>query len=354
MMMVSDLTAVLATGMIFTLNIFGVLQFWHLYIASILYGLGNTFQWPAYSAAISTMIPKEQYSRANGLMSLMEAGPGVLAPILAGVLYPMIGLTGLLGIDVATFFIAISALAVITIPKPQTTDEGEKARGGMLKESWAGIQYIFQRPTLLGLQLIFLFGNLFTGIGFAVQAPMILARTDQNSLIFGSVQTAGAIGGIIGGILMSSWEGFKNRSRGVLIGWSLVGISAMGLLGIGRGLTLWIPAMIISGILNAMINTSNQAFWQAKVAPDLQGRVFSSRRLIAWISQPVAPLIGGALADFVLEPAMNFHGALAPFFGWLVGTGPGAGMGLLFVFCGLLVTLIGISGFFFPALRNAD
>ena len=100
MMMISDLAAVLATFGIMLLAALGMLEFWHLYFAAILYGIGNTFQWPAYSAAISTMVPKEQLGRANGLMSLMEAGPGVFAPLLAGMLYPLIGLTGILIIDV--------------------------------------------------------------------------------------------------------------------------------------------------------------------------------------------------------------------------------------------------------------
>ena len=90
MMMVSDLTAGLATVSILVLQAFGVLEVWHLYAAAVFQGLGNAFQWPAYSAAISTMIPKEKYGRANGMMSLIEMGPGVLAPMLAGALLPLI------------------------------------------------------------------------------------------------------------------------------------------------------------------------------------------------------------------------------------------------------------------------
>src|SRR5258706_13576991 len=84
MMMVSDLGAGLATVAVLVLQAFGALQIWHLYAAAVFQGLGNAFQWPAYSAAISTMIPKEQYGRANGMMSLIEMGPGVFAPLLAG------------------------------------------------------------------------------------------------------------------------------------------------------------------------------------------------------------------------------------------------------------------------------
>ena len=354
MMMVSDFAAILATGMVFILYALGRLEFWHLYVSAVLNGLGNTFQWPAYSAAISTMVPKAQLGRANGLMSLMEAGPGVLAPILAGALYPIIGLVGLLGIDVATFFIAIGALVFVHIPQPQRTQEGEQASGGMLKEAWSGFQYIFSRPSLLGLQMVFFFGNLFSGMTFTLLAPMILARTGQDSLIYGSVQTIGAVGGILGGITMSIWSGLKRRQFGVIFGWMMEGIFFVILLGVGRGLPVWGAAMVLGGLVGALINTSNQAFWQSKVAPDLQGRVFSARRLIAWFTQPIAPIIAGTLADYVLEPAMRTESTLSVTFSNLVGTGPGSGMGLLMVFCGISITLVGLTAYFIPAIRNAD
>jgi MFS transporter, DHA3 family, macrolide efflux protein len=354
MMMLSDLAAILATGGIFLLYSLGMLEFWHLYIAAVLNGIGNTFQWPAYSAAISTMIPKEQLGRANGLMSLMEAGPGVLAPLLAGALLPFIGLTGILAIDVVTFFFAVGALLFVHIPQPRKTEEGQKKSGNIWSEAAYGFTYIFARPSLLGLQLVFFFGNLFSGIGFTLMAPMILARTDSNSLIFGAVQTAGAIGAVAGGILMSIWGGFKRRVHGVLLGWMLTSISGIFLFGIGQGLSIWIPAIVFGALFGPLINASNQAIWQAKVAPDLQGRVFSARRLIAWFAQPIAPIIAGTLADFVLEPAMRGNSGLASIFGGLVGTGPGAGMGLLMVVCGLAAALVGLSGYFIPAIRNAE
>ncbi len=354
MMMVSDLTAVLATGAIFILVGTHQLQFWHLYITSIVYGIGNTFQWPAYSAVISTLVPKEQLGRVNGFMTMMEAGPGVAAPILAGMLLPVIGLASILAIDVITFFVAISALVIVNVPQPRKTEEGQKESGNLWSEAAYGFTYIFARPSLLGLQLIFFTGNLFSGIAFAILAPMILARTGNNSVIFGSVQSAGAIGMVLGGLLMGIWGGFKRRVHGVLLGWTAFSLLGLFLLGIGQNAIWWITAMVLMNLIGPVVDGSNQAIWQSKVAPDLQGRVFSSRRLIAWFAQPIAPVIGGALAEYVFEPAMNSQSALAGMFSGLVGSGPGAGMSLLLVFCGLAGGLVGLSGYFIPAIRNAE
>lgn len=353
MMMVSDLAAGLATIGILLVLYFDVWQFWQMYVASIIFGLGTAFQWPAYSAAISTMVPKEQLGRANGLMSLMEAGPGVIAPILAGALLPVIKLTGILFFDVATFILAIGALLIVHVPQPIRTEEGAKASGSMLKEAAYGFKYIFARPSLLGLQLVFFAGNLFAGMVFTLMAPMILSRTDNNSLLYGSVQTAGAIAGLVGGVLMSVWGGFKRRVHGVLFGWIISGIG-MAIIGLAGGLPIWITGLAITSIVVPLVNGSNQAIWQSKVAPDLQGRVFASRRLIAWITNPISPIIAGTLADFVLEPSARAGIGLPAAFSWLVGTGPGSGMGLLIVFCGLVGVLVGVAGYFAPAIYNAE
>jgi hypothetical protein len=57
----------------------------------------------------------------------------------------------------------------------------------------------------------------------------------------------------------------------------------------------------------------------------------------------------------VLEPAMrNPQSTLASTLGWLVGTGPGRGMALLFIIGGGLAAVVGISGYAFRVLREAD
>ena len=100
--------------------------------------------------------------------------------------------------------------------------------------------------------------------------------------------------------------------------------------------------------------SGSDAIWQAKVPPALQGRVFSARYWLGEIIMPVGYLITGPLADHVFEPAMQPGGPLVPVFGWLVGVGPGAGMGLMFIVTGTLGTLLGLGGYLLPALRYVE
>jgi MFS family permease len=355
MMMVSDLSAGLGTIFILVMQSLGRLEVWHLYVTAAIAGLGNCFQWPAYSAAISTMLPKEQYGRANGMMSLVEAGPGIFAPLLAGALLPLIGLAGILWLDVLTFLVAIGALLLVHIPTPTQSAEGQKAAGGsLLQDAVYGFRYIFARPSLVGLQLTFFFGNLFAGIAFTVLAPMILARTGNSEAALSYALSAGALGGVVSGMLMSVWGGFKRRVHGVLLGWVWSGLVGMFLLGLGRDVAWWAVFMFLGALPHAIINGSNQAIYQAKVPPDVQGRVFAARRLIAWFTNPISPVIGGALADFLLEPGMRAGGWLTPVFGGWVGEGPGAGAAVLLLVCGLAAALGGAAGYFVPVIRDAE
>jgi len=284
---------------------------------------------------------------------LIDMGPGVLAPMLAGALLPVFGLTGILSLDVTTFMLAILILLFVHIPQPSHTVEGAQSQGNILKEAIFGFRYIFARPSLLGLQLVFFFGNLCTGIAFTVLAPMVLLRTGNDATSLGLVQSAGAIGGVVGGIAMSAWGGFKRRVYGVLGGW-IVSSFFFALMGLGTWVPFWMATNALSALFIPLVNGSNQAIWQSKVAPDVQGRVFSARTLIAWLTNPISPLIAGMLADRVFEPAMQLSGGLSSSLGWLVAPGPGAGMGLLIFFSSLGGILAGLAGYFSRPIRHAE
>lgn len=354
MMMLSDLGSGIATIGVLILFSTGQLELWHLFVANAITGIFQTFQWPAYSAAITMIVPKKHYARAHAMNDLAGNTSGIFAPLLAGALLPFIGLGGILTIDIVTFLIAIGALLLVVIPQPEVTEEGLESRGSIWKESAYGFRYIFKRPSLLGLQTIFMIGNFFATMAYTLLAPMILARTDSNALIFGSVETAGAVGGVAGGLIMSAWGGTKKKVHGVLMGWAIAGLFGMTLIGIGNGLPMWALGAFFGAGTVPLINSSNQAIWQAKVAADLQGRVFATRRLIAWFVTPIATLIVGPLADLVFEPAMSEPSFLSSTFGWLVGYGAGAGMALIMVFSGLAMTGVGLGGYGVRVVRDAE
>lgn len=367
MMMLSDLAAGLVTIAVFILYATGRLEIWHLYVAMAITGTFQGFQWPAYSAALSVMIPKEHYVRANSMLEIVGPGSNIVAPIVAGALLGFgqvggfDGLNMIMIIDIVTFSAAIGSLLLISVPKPERTEAGHEAtEGNIFKEAIYGFRYIIQRPSLLGLQITFMVGNLLANMGaITLLAPLILARTNSNAWLFGISQTIGAVGIVIGGLVIGAWGGFKRRIHGVLLGWAMAFLFEAVVVGLGRAqpvwmMSLWGIGIFVSALFFPLVNGSNQAIWMAKVPHDIQGRVFSARRLIAWFASPLGALIAGPLADYVMEPAMRQGGALTGTFGWLVGVGPGAGMSLIFIFTGIAGLAFSLGLYLVPVIRNAE
>jgi MFS family permease len=352
--MISDLAAGTTTIFLLLLYTTGNLQIWHLYVMGALAGAFESFQFPAFSAAMTMMLRKEQYGRANGMMSVAEAASGIIAPLLGGLLLTIIGIGGVMTVDVVTFVLAVTAVLITYIPQPAVTAVGLQARNSLWRESFFGFHYIWVRPSLLGMQMMFFLANLFGGYSAVLLVPFILARTGNNELMLGMVQSAFGIGGLVGGIALSVWGGPKAKVHGVLLG--MVGNFLLGsfVLGIGQTLPVWLIGAFFTMFFIPILNGSNQAIWQAKVAPDVQGRVFATRRLIAQITGPLAMLTAGPLADRLFEPAMRNEGAWTALFGWLVGVGPGAGIGLLFVVTSLTGALAALSGYAIPAVRHIE
>lgn len=357
MMLVYDFLLLSAIAVLLVLESSGKLEVWHLYIAAIFQGVGFAFRQPSYSSAITILVPRKQYVRANGMIALLYDTPEIFGPVLAGVLYMAIGLNGILAINLLTFVVSIGALLFVEIPPTPHTEEGDLSHGRFFKEAFYGIRYILKRPGLLGVHLIFLFGNFFSGIALSVTAlyTMILLRTGGNTeVVAGSIQSVGALAAVAAGVFLGIFGRIKRPIRAILLGWIISGLLGLTLLGIGQTLMIWLIAIVIDSVFGPIVDVALETFLQTKIPPDIQGRVFSASDFIAQAIIPITPLLAGYFGEKIFEPAMSAGGTLAHTFGWLVGIGPGSGFGLMIFLCGIGGALVGLWGYFSPAIQNVD
>ena len=354
LMILGDLVAGVSTIFLLILFLIGEMELWHIYLVAVVSGTGEAFQRPAYMAAISTMIPKKHYGRAQGMIGMVASATSIIAPMAAGALLGFIGINGIMFIDVGTFLFAISMLLLVRIPQPVETSEGKKARGSMWRESAFGFRFLLARKPLLIMLMSFATLNLVLTFAFSIMAPMILARTGTNEVMLAAVMTFFGIGGVAGGAVMSIFGTPKKRVRGLYL--SILGSMLLGptLLGIGNSLPLWAAGAFFVVFFAQMASGTSGVIWQTKVPHDVQGRVFAYRGMIASIASPIGMILAGTLADYVFEPMMQIGGWGVDLFGKLVGTGPGAGMGLMMVLAGAVGVFLGLSGFIIPSIRNLE
>ena len=351
-MILSDSGAGLVTLSVAALLVTGNLEVWHVFLATAASATFTTFQWPAYSATTTLLVPKEQLGRAGGMVQIGEAVSQLLAPAAAGALFVTTGLQGVVLIDFITYLIAVGTLLFVRFPQPETTKEGEESKGTLLSEAVYGWKYIAARSGLLGLLLIFAAFNFLNSLTNPLLAPMVLDMTTAD--VVGYLFSIVGVGMLIGTLVMSVWGGPKRRIHGVLFFLFLAGLFTMGF-GISASLTVMAVAGFLLMLVLPVINGSSQAIWQSKVAPDVQGRVFAVRRMIAWSIIPIAYVLAGPLNDKIFKPLLVEGGTLAnTIVGEIVGVGPSRGTGLLFIVIGLLSALVALSGYLSPRVRNVE
>lgn len=328
-MLLSDFATALGTLAVFLIYTFGDLEIWHIYLISILAGFFTAFQYPAYAAAVTTMLSKEDYARASGMLGSARALSGILAPLFAAALLIPLGLSGIMLIDLTTFIFAFGSLLLVHIPQPEQTATGLQSRGTLWQEILFGFRYIKERPSLRGLTILFMIAGIFLAIGATLMAPLVLSLTQNNESALAAVQSTGAVGGIAGGVILSLWGGVRRRIHNVLIGGAAACLLGILWLGLTRTAILWAIGSFCFAFFEPFVEGGNIAIWQTKVEGDVQGRVFSARHMLVQIPYLFGILISGYLAE-----AISISGVL--------------------IFAGLAGAVVFLLGYIFRQVRDAE
>ncbi|MFU8872798.1 amino acid adenylation domain-containing protein [Micromonospora sp. SL4-19] len=321
------------------------LQLWHLFTVVTLSAIATAFQQPAYLAAITQLVPKRYYGRANGLAQLGSGSGTILGPLLGGALAAAIGLRGVVLIDLATFLFAVTVTLSVRFP-----NSGFKKREEpFLQEILGGWRYISRRHGLVAIiaftaALNFLFGMievLATPLTLSMAAPTVL----------GMVLAASGAGLVVGAVGMSVWGGTRRRVTGILASFALIGAS---MVVIGLHPHPLFPALGLfgMGLATAVLNTHWLALVQTKVGLELQGRVIATTLMLSWLMVPAGFLSAGPLAGR-MQAATAPGGPLAGAAG-LLGAGPGRGIALLVVLAGLLTILLGLVAYRYRPVRTLE
>lgn len=332
-MLMADLSMALIAGTLTVLVSAHMLTLWTLVPLMAALSAVNAFHSAAFDTSYVMLVPNRLLPRANGMMQTSMSFAQILAPMLAavlialpgmgregslGALSPLIGRVAdgtalVTGLDALTYLFAAVVLAFIHIPSPERRD---LAPAGKPKKSlWADVRegavYVFHRPPLLWLLATFTMAN-FCLSTLNVLMPMIIKfnLADSRELLGLSVDQAmgrlgslAGIGGLIGGLMISAWGGLKSRRvLGVVVPMVFTGAAQM-LYGLSSAFYLTAAMAFLIQFTMPLTNAHSQSIWQTQTPKEMQGRVFSVRRIIAWVSNPVAATLAGVMGGY-LDPGM--------------------------------------------------
>ena len=351
-MILSDLGTSMITGIVLLLVLSNHLEVWHIYIAVIMSSSLNAFQQPAYIAAIAQLVPPKNLSRANGMVQASFAIAKITAPVIAGLLMKALGIKAILLIDLMTFAIAILTLISVKFPDlKRFTKSKQRIVNQLIDDTISGWNYIAVRPGLSRL-IGFIAISYFTmGVLEVVLWPLLYQPGSTDRL--GIVLSLGGCGMLLGSVLMSVWEGPKNRVKAII---TCVGLQSVIVFIGGTRISLVVLGAGIFGYLfsQPIIVSCNQAIWQSKVPASLQGRVFALQQTLERSLAICAYLSAGPLVDNVLNPLINTDGIVARTISKFVSTGMAQGVPLLLILLGGINLIIVAVAYGEPRLRYLE
>lgn len=339
-LMLSDMGSAFATLVALLLYQSNALALWHIYLLSLLVGFFTSFQYPAYIAATTLLVPKQDYTRAQGMIGLAQSSSKIFAPMVAAALLPSIGMGGIMTIDLITFLVAFGGLIWIKIPPHTDPKPASPTQTGFTHEVVSGFRYIFAHPTLRSLTILFITVNFFLAIGATLLAPTILSYTVNDEGVLATILSVGAVGGIVGGGLLGIWGGPRRRIHGILLGGVFASLAGISLFGLARSVLMWAIASFFFSFFEPFVQGSDTAVRQSLVDREMLGRVFSAHQLLTQIPY----LIGVGVSGWLAELGMSK----------LVGVEGGIHLSVSLVVTGIFGAAIFLSGYAFPSIRHAE
>ncbi len=301
-MIVFDSITALFTLLLAVLFIFDFAQIWHIYIVMFIRSTCGQFQWAAMTASTSLMVPKQQLSRVAGANQTLNGLMNIIAPALGAFFIQILPMQGILMIDVSTALLAVIPLLFFKIPQPvrngSALSPGIKRKTSVWQDLAEGWKYVVGWPALMGIILLAMLVNFLINPAFSLLPLVVTEHFGKGAYELGLIDSAFGIGVILGGLVLSAWGGFKNRLLTSLVALVFAG-SATLMIGLAPAnmYLMAVAGMALFGFLNPMINGPIFAVMQAKVEPEIQGRVFSFLTAGAGFASPLGLAIAGPVAD---------------------------------------------------------
>lgn len=351
-MIVSDSIAAIMSVILAYLIWHDMLQLWQMYFFNFVTAMAGSFQYPAYQAAVSTSISKDQMVRANGLMGASRSIISILTPMSAGILIEAIGLKGIVVFDLITFCIGTAFVikSVSGLPSvKQVSDQTHIKRA--ISDFLSAMSFFKDQRLMLSMLAYEVFHCSLIVLVESLITPLVLSN--HTTLELGYIMTWGAVGSLAGsGLLIINRS--PKRLMTAFLSCNVILSLFIFIAGVGNSVILYSSCALLAMMFGSAGEGCSTALWMRKVPIDCQGRIFALIGTIMTISAPTVAVLGGWTADHIFEPALAPGGIWVDSIGAWLGIGKGRGLGLVFIVCGSLGMIVSLGALCKPKLRRVD
>ena len=286
---------------------------------------------PSFRATITELLTEEEYARASGMVQIAGNAKFLISPALAGILLAVADIRLILLIDIGTFLITVTTVAIVrkSVGKAVKTE-----RQSIGREMRLGFAEINKSKGIRILIILMSFVCFFVGILQTLTSPMVLAVSNAETV--GIMESLCAVGMLLGSVFIGILGIKKNFSTVLCVAGILSGIF-IALTGVNKSIFVTGAGIFLFFLALPFMNTSADVLIRKNIPNELQGRVWGIISLLSQTGTVLAYALSGVLADFVFEPLLSDNGVLSDSIGALIGTGTGRGIGFMLILSGVCI-----------------
>lgn len=286
---------------------------------------------PSFRATITELLTEEEYARASGMVQIAGNAKFLISPALAGILLAVADIRLILLIDIGTFLITVTTVAIVrkSVGKAVKTE-----RQSIGREMRLGFAEINKSKGIRILIILMSFVCFFVGILQTLTSPMVLAVSNAETV--GIMESLCAVGMLLGSVFIGILGIKKNFSTVLCVAGILSGIFIT-LTGVNKSIFVTGAGIFLFFLALPFMNTSADVLIRKNIPNELQGRVWGIISLLSQTGTVLAYALSGVLADYVFEPLLSDNGVLSDSIGALIGTGTGRGIGFMLILSGICI-----------------
>lgn len=297
LIMLSDSFIAAATLLLAILFLLGYDSIILLFVVSAVRSLGSAIQSPSVNAFVPQLVPEEQLTRVNGINGSIQSMVMLVSPMISGALLTAASIEAIFFIDVVTAVIAVLTLLFFLKVPAHAKAQGPQGEG-YFKDMQAGVAYI-RNHTYVKKFFIFCAVFFFLVTPAAFLTPLQVTRSFGDDVWrLTAIEIAFSLGMMLGGIVMASWGGFRNKIYTMTLSSFIIGLCTLAL-GVAPVFWLYLAIMAVTGISLPLFNTPSMVLLQEKVEPDFMGRVFGVMTMISSSMMPLGMLLFGPVSDII-------------------------------------------------------
>ena len=318
LMMIGDGLSGLGVLFILLCMLRGDAALWQIYLGTTISSVFSALLEPSYTATITDLLTKEQFSKANGLVSMAGSARYLFSPVIAGFLHAVSDIKLILVIDICTFFLTVVAAAVVRHSIKTSAPQNPEPFFKSMKAGWKAVS---GRQGLLILIVTTTVITLFMGVFQVLGEPYVLSFADAKTL--GIVETVAASGMLVTSIILGIRGIKKHFVRSLWVGLAVSGIG-MSLFGFFDNMILICASGFLFFAALPFANNSLDYLVRTNIPDELQGRAWGFIGFISQLGYVAAYSLCGVTADLV---------------GKATGKGVGTGASLTIIFSGICLVI---------------